>query len=130
MHLIKQFSLALPEGGALYIDELTHNDGAAQGYLRIPGVSSVPDDAFFLTMHSGEIGKNNWSRYANKELDHLLHAGRTAWKWPDRLPHYKKVVEIIKESINIIKPISLNLFIPKIAVSIVLIIFFIAHCCS
>lgn len=56
-----------------------------------------PDDAFYLYLHSGEIGKNNYSRYANKELDSLLEKGRTSWQWQDRLPYYKKVVEIIRE---------------------------------
>jgi len=69
--------------------------------VMVESIRLDPDDAFFLTMHSGEIGKNNWSRYSNKELDNLLQAGRTAWKWSDRLPHYKKVVEIIKEDLPI-----------------------------
>ncbi len=34
-----------------------------------------PDDAYYLWLHSGEIEKNNWSRYSNKELDDLLERG-------------------------------------------------------
>lgn len=60
-----------------------------------------PDDAYYLTMHSGEIDKNNWSRYSNREMDKLLEAGRTAWKVEDRAPIYKKVVEIIREDLPI-----------------------------
>jgi len=61
-----------------------------------------PDDAFYMYLHSQEIGTNNWSQYSNKELDGLLVKGRTAWKWEDRVPIYKKVVEIIKEELPIL----------------------------
>lgn len=61
-----------------------------------------PDDAYYLYFHSGEIDKNNWSRYSNKELDVLLEKGRTTWKWEDRVPIYRKVVEIIKEDLPIL----------------------------
>ena len=61
-----------------------------------------PDDAYYLYLHSGEIDKNNWSRYANKELDDLLEKGRTTWNWEDRAPIYQKVVEIIKEDLPIL----------------------------
>jgi peptide/nickel transport system substrate-binding protein len=61
-----------------------------------------PDDAYYYTMHSGQIGTNNWSRYSNKEMDRLLESGRTAWKREDRLPYYKKAVEIIKEDLPIL----------------------------
>lgn len=67
-----------------------------------------PDDAYYLWLHSGEIGKNNWPRYSNKELDALLETGRTTWKWEDRVPVYKKAVEIIHEELPIlplVKPI-------------------------
>ena len=60
-----------------------------------------PDDAYYMYLHSGEIGKNNWSRYSNKELDALLEKGRTTWKWEDRVPIYRQVVEIIKEDLPI-----------------------------
>ena len=61
-----------------------------------------PDDAYYMYLHSGEIGKNNWSHYSNKELDKLLEKGRTTWKWEDRVPIYKEVVEIIKEDLPIL----------------------------
>jgi peptide/nickel transport system substrate-binding protein len=61
-----------------------------------------PDDAYYLYFHSGEIDKNNWSRYSNKELDALLEKGRTIWKWEDRVPIYRQVVEIIKEDLPIL----------------------------
>jgi peptide/nickel transport system substrate-binding protein len=61
-----------------------------------------PDDAYYLYLHSGEIGKNNWSRYKNKELDDLLEKGRGIWKWEDRVPIYRRVVEIIREDLPIL----------------------------
>jgi peptide/nickel transport system substrate-binding protein len=61
-----------------------------------------PDDAYFMRLHSSEIGKNNWSRYSNKEMDELLQKGRTTWKWEDRAPVYKKVSELIREELPII----------------------------
>jgi len=60
-----------------------------------------PDDAYYIYFHSGEIGKNNWSRYNNKKLDSLLEKGRTTWKWEDRVPHYRETVEILKEELPI-----------------------------
>ena len=59
------------------------------------------DDAYYMYLHSKEIGRNNWSRYSNKELDELLEKGRTTWKWEDRAPIYKKVIEIIKDDLPI-----------------------------
>jgi ABC-type dipeptide transport system, periplasmic component len=70
--------------------------------LMLESIRIDPDDAFFLTMHSSSIGQNNWSHYTNKELDKLLEEGRTNWKWEDRLPFYKKAVEIIKEDLPIL----------------------------
>ena len=61
-----------------------------------------PDDAYYLYLHSGEIDKNNWSRYSNKQLDALLEKGRTTWKWEDRVPIYRQVVETIKEDLPIL----------------------------
>jgi ABC-type transport system substrate-binding protein len=58
-----------------------------------------PDDALYIFLHSGEIGKNNLSRYNNKELDGLLEKGRTTWKWEDRVPIYRKIIEIIEEDV-------------------------------
>ncbi len=60
-----------------------------------------PDDAYYLYFHSGEIGKNNFSRYSNPKLDALLSKGRTTWKWEDRVPIYKEVVEILQEDLPI-----------------------------
>ena len=56
-----------------------------------------PDDAYYMRFHSNEIGVNNWSRYGNPALDKLLEQGRITWKWEDRVPIYRKVVETIKE---------------------------------
>jgi len=61
-----------------------------------------PDDAYYMWLHSGEMGKNNWSRYSNKELDGLLENGRTTWKWEDRVPIYRKALEIIQEDVPIL----------------------------
>jgi peptide/nickel transport system substrate-binding protein len=52
-----------------------------------------------MYFHSGEIGKNNWSRYSNKELDALLEKGRTTWKMEDRPPIYRKVIDILMEDL-------------------------------
>ena len=61
-----------------------------------------PDDAYYMRFHTSEIGKNNWSRYSNKEMDALLEKGRSTWKWEDRAPIYQKVVEIVKEDLPVI----------------------------
>ena len=61
-----------------------------------------PDDAYYMYLHSGEIDKNNWSRYSNKEMDALLEKGRTTWRWEDRVPIYRRVVEIIREDLPIL----------------------------
>ncbi len=60
------------------------------------------DDAYYMLFHSGEIGKNNWTMYSNKELDALLEKGRITWNQGDRLPIYKKVVEILQEDLPIL----------------------------
>ena len=54
-----------------------------------------------MRFHSSEIGSNNWSRYVNKEIDDLVEKGRITWKWEDRVPIYKKVIEIIMEDLPI-----------------------------
>ena len=59
------------------------------------------DDAFYMYLHSSEIGKNNWSWYRNKELDGLLEKGRTTVSWEERQQIYKKVIEIIREDVPI-----------------------------
>ena len=43
------------------------------------------DDAYYMRFHSSEIGKNNYSRYSNKELDALMEKGRATVKWEDRV---------------------------------------------
>jgi peptide/nickel transport system substrate-binding protein len=60
------------------------------------------DDAYYMYFHSSEIGNNNYCRYSNKELDGLLEKGRTTWKWEERVPIYKKVVEILAEDVPVI----------------------------
>jgi peptide/nickel transport system substrate-binding protein len=60
------------------------------------------DDAYYMYFHSSEIGNNNYCRYGNKELDQLVEKGRTTWKWEDRAPFYKKVVEILTEDVPVI----------------------------
>jgi ABC-type transport system substrate-binding protein len=59
------------------------------------------DDAYYMYLHSKEIGRNNWSRYANKEVDELLEKGRTTWKWEERVPIYKRALQIIREDLPI-----------------------------
>ena len=61
-----------------------------------------PDDAYYIFLHSGEIDKNNWSRYSNKKIDNLLEKGRTTWKWEDRVPIYRQIIEAIKEDLPIL----------------------------
>jgi peptide/nickel transport system substrate-binding protein len=61
-----------------------------------------PDDAYYINLHSAEVGKNNWSRYQNKDLDKLLNEGRRILKWEDRVPVYKKVVEIVREDLPVL----------------------------
>jgi len=60
------------------------------------------DDAFFLYFHSSEINKNNYARYANKELDKLLEQGRSTWKTEDRKPIYEKVIKILMEDLPVL----------------------------
>jgi peptide/nickel transport system substrate-binding protein len=59
------------------------------------------DEAYYMYLHSSEIGKNNYSRYSNKEVDALLEKGRTTLKWEDSFQIYKKVLEIIREDLPI-----------------------------
>jgi peptide/nickel transport system substrate-binding protein len=60
------------------------------------------DDAYYMILHSGEIGKNNWARYKNSEVDALLVEGRTTLKWEDRKAVYTKIVEILREDLPIL----------------------------
>jgi peptide/nickel transport system substrate-binding protein len=57
------------------------------------------DDAFYMYFHSGEIGKNNYTGYRNKELDALLEKGRATWRTEERRPIYKQVIDILKEDL-------------------------------
>lgn len=61
-----------------------------------------PDDAYYMRFHSTEIGQNNWSRYSNPEMDRLLEKGRATWKWEERIPIYRQVVEMNMEDLAIL----------------------------
>jgi peptide/nickel transport system substrate-binding protein len=60
------------------------------------------DDAYYMFLHSGEIEKNNWSRYNNKRMDDLLEKGRTTWNFEERKPIYKEVIEIVMEDVPVL----------------------------
>jgi ABC-type transport system substrate-binding protein len=55
-----------------------------------------------MRFHSSEIGQNNLSRYSSKEMDRLLEQGRTTSLWKERMPVYKKVVELNAEDLAIL----------------------------
>jgi peptide/nickel transport system substrate-binding protein len=55
-----------------------------------------------MFLHSSEIGKNNWSRYSNPEMDALLEKGRITLKWEDRAAIYKRVAEIVQEDVPMV----------------------------
>jgi len=57
------------------------------------------DDAYFMYLHSGEIGKNNYARYSNKEMDSLLEKGRITLKREERIPIYTRVIEMVREDL-------------------------------
>jgi peptide/nickel transport system substrate-binding protein len=61
-----------------------------------------PDDAYYMRFHSTEIGKNNFSRYNNPEMDRLLEQGRATWRWEDRMKIYRRVVEMNMEDLAIL----------------------------
>ena len=104
--LLGQLSKIGIEGTIKVVDRAPWFDSMRKGdyYLSIRSESERldPDDAYYQYLHSGEIDKNNWPRYSNKELDELLEKGRTTWKWEDRVPIYRKIVEIIKEDLPIL----------------------------
>jgi len=77
-------------------------DGDYSISVRADSERLDPDDAYFMWLHSSEVGRNNYSRYSNKELDAWLEKGRKAWKWEDRVPIYRHVVEIIKEDLPVL----------------------------
>jgi peptide/nickel transport system substrate-binding protein len=66
------------------------------------GEKFEPDESYYMFLHSSEIGKNNYSRYRNKELDALLEKGRAAVKWEERAPFYRRVIEIVNEDLPIL----------------------------
>ena len=73
--------------------------------ISFRGAHSDPyeyDEAYYMYLHSGEIGKNNYSRYSNKEVDDLLEKGRTTLKWEDRRQFYKRMLEIVREDLPLI----------------------------
>jgi len=87
------------------VDQVAYNASMRKGEytISVGGDSERldPDDAYYMRLHSSEIGKNNFSRYNNKKMDELLEKGRTTWKWEDRVPIYRQVVEMIKEEVPI-----------------------------
>jgi peptide/nickel transport system substrate-binding protein len=60
------------------------------------------DDAYYMHFHSSQIGRNNWTRYSNKELDELLEKGRTTVNREDRKSIYKKVIETLREDVPVL----------------------------
>jgi len=59
------------------------------------------DEAYYMYLHSSEIGMNNYSRYSDKEVDALLEKGRTSMNWEDRKQSYRKMLEILREDLPI-----------------------------
>ncbi len=74
------------------------------------GVSEVYDwdDAFYMYLDSDEIGKNNYSRYSNKEVDALLERGRKTMNMEERRSIYAKAVDIFKEDLPILYMIKIT----------------------
>ena len=87
------------------IDRAPHMKAKREGnfMIMVDGDSERmdPDDAYYMRLHSGEIGLNNFSRYSNKRMDELLEKGRTTWEWKDRVPVYQEIVGVIKEELPI-----------------------------
>lgn len=104
--MLGQLSKIGIEGTIKVVDRAPWFESMRKGdfYLSVRSESERldPDDAYYQYLHSGEIDKNNWSRYSNNEIDELLEKGRTTWKWEDRVPIYQKIVEIIKEDLPIL----------------------------
>ena len=73
-------------------------------YLSIYGAGEKweADEAYYMFLHSGEIGKNNYSRYSNKELDGLLEKARATVRWEERAQFYRRVIEIVHEDLPIL----------------------------
>jgi len=104
--LIGQLKQIGIEGTMEVIDRAPYYAKMRKGEFNISVTSDTerldPDDAYYMRLHSSELEKNNWSRYSNKELDESLEKGRTTWNWEERVPIYRKVVEIIKEDLPIL----------------------------
>ena len=94
------------EGTMQVIDRAPYYVKMRKGEFNISVSSDTerldPDDAYYMRLHSSELEKNNWSRYSNKELDELLEKGRATWNWEERVPIYRRVVEIITEDLPIL----------------------------
>ncbi|MBM4332760.1 MAG: hypothetical protein FJ117_16365 [Deltaproteobacteria bacterium] len=95
------------------IDRAPHRESLRKGEYSISFLGDSeridPDAAYYMRLHSREIGMNNWSYYSNKKLDELLEKGRITWRWEDRVPIYQEVVKIIQEDLPILylaKPIN------------------------
>ena len=72
--------------------------------ISFRGAHSDPfewDEAYYMYLHSSEIGINNYSRYSNKEVDGLLEKGRTTMNWEERKKFYKRALEILREDLPI-----------------------------
>ncbi len=93
------------EGTIKVIDRAPYFTGMRKGEFGlsvfVESVKFDPDDAYYTFLHSGEIDKNNWSRYANKEFDRLVENARSAWRTEERAALYRKAVEIIREDLPI-----------------------------
>ena len=88
------------------IDRAPYHAAMRKGDYTISfrGAHSDPfemDEAYYMYLHSSEIGMNNYSRYSNKEVDAWLEKGRTTMKWEDRKQAYKKMLEIVREDLPI-----------------------------
>jgi len=85
------------------IDRAPHVTALRKGDYSISFTSESErydwDDAFFMFLHSSEIGKNNLTGYSNKKMDELLENGRITQNWEDRKQIYRQVIELIKEDL-------------------------------
>jgi peptide/nickel transport system substrate-binding protein len=73
-------------------------------YFSLAGIDEKYDwdDVYYMYLHSSELGINNVYGYSNKEVDHLLDRGRTTMRREDRIPTYKRVIEIISEELPVL----------------------------
>ncbi len=94
------------EGTMKVIDRAPFHVAMRKGDYSISfrGAHSDPyewDEAYYMYLHSSEIGNNNYSRYSNKEVDAWLEKGRTTMNWEERKQCYKKLLEIVREDLPI-----------------------------